>query len=348
MKKANVKLNIKIVCFSIVLFLILIIGMFSFRDIKKDSENITFSGRWFLKEIDGQELQVTLNQGAMIYFWVEGTEVIDVYFRDLLKLDTPYFAYNIDEGDMVRQKITEKRINLPDKERHLITIVVDGMRPSEDKWNYENGVAFEKVDSHGGTIEKEIQDKKKVLFIGDSITEGVLSIGFVGNGEDNSATNSYTWHAAQQLDVEPYFLAYGGIGLSEKGSFTYAADVLDNFSSSRKAEDIPSADLIVFNIGSNDKDISDDDFIQEYRDVVLDLHDRYPGVNIICMIPINQNHDENIKNAVKDYEWCYVVDTSNWDINSYDGTHQIDGGCKVMADKLVEYIKNNNLLNNGR
>lgn len=308
------------------------------------NKNITFDGRWFTKEIEGRTLQVTLNQGAMMYFSVENTEKIDVYFHDLLKKDTPYYAYAIDNGDMVRKQITERQITLPDKNKHLITIIIDGMYASEERWTNEHGIAFERIDCNGGKLEKVVYDKQKILFIGDSITEGIMTLGVAGNCEDNSATNSYTWHTAQQLNVEPYFLAYGGIGISEKGSFTYVSDLLDNLSSTRKTESIPECDLIVFNIGSNDVSISSKDFIQKYKDVVLDLYERYPEINILCVVPINQRHAEDIKKAVGDYDWCYVVETADWEIASFDGTHPIGEGCSDMADKLVEYIKNNNLL----
>lgn len=310
------------------------------------NKNITFEGRWFFKEIDGNGFYIALNQGTMMYFSVENTETIDVYFHDFLKKGTPYYAYSIDNGDMIRQKITEKQITLPDKKKHLITIVVDGMYASEERWTNEHGVAFEKIDCHGGIIEKTMYDKKKILFIGDSITEGIMSIGVAGNCEDNSAVNSYTWHTSQKLGAEPYFLAYGGIGISEKGSFTYVSDVLDNLSSIRKTQTMPECDLIVFNIGSNDVSITSEKFITEYQSIIIDLHKRYPGINIICMVPINQRHAEDIRQAIENYDWCYLAETADWDIVSFDGTHPIGDGCKDMANKLVEFIEEHNLLNN--
>lgn len=328
----------------------LIIGIFLLglsnqkQHILNQNEKITFEGRWFTKEIYGKYLYVTLNQGSMMCFSIENTETIDVYFYNLLGNDTPYFAYAIDNGEMVRQKITERQIILPDKNKHLITIVIDGMHATEERWNSESGVAFEKINCHGGTIEKVSYDKKRILFIGDSITEGIMSLGVAGNCEDNSATNSYTWHASMQLGAEPYFLAYGGIGISEKGSFTYVSEILDNLSSTRKANGIPKCDLIVFNIGSNDINITSENFIKEYQSIILDLHERYSHVDIVCMVPINQSHAEDIKQAVADYDWCYIVETADWDIVSFDGIHPIGEGCRDMADKLVEYINKHDLL----
>lgn len=331
----------------LIIVLIFIIGrniLFDKVEYQDSQDDIYFSGRWFTKDIDGKEMHIALNQGAMLYFAVEGTEVIDVYFHDLMKIDTPYFAYCIDDGDMIRQKITEKSIYLPDKEEHEITIVIDAIYPSDVRWNFEHGVGFEKIDCYDGKIYKVDKDKKKVLYFGDSITEGVMSIGFVGKSEDNSAINSYTWLSAKQLDVEPYFLAYGGIGVSEKGSFTYASEVLDNLSSTRKAEEIPKCDLIIFNIGSNDVNILSEEFIKKYQEIVLDLHERFPDINIVCITPINQRHVDDIKMAVEDYNWCYVAETAEWGVLTSDGTHPIGEWCRIMADKLVEFIEENNLL----
>lgn len=63
-----------------------------------DKQEFALSGRWFEKEIHGQKAWVTLNDGAMIYFKTEGTDNLDVHFLEITALETPYYAYIIDEG----------------------------------------------------------------------------------------------------------------------------------------------------------------------------------------------------------------------------------------------------------
>lgn len=302
--------------------------------------SVEFSGRWFPKEINGKNMMVTVNDGAMLYFKTEGTDYVTAEFTEISQLETPYFAYIIDEGEPVRQKITDGAISLPDQGEHVVQIVVDGMAEREDKWNGEIGVAFHKIVSHGGKITGVVPEKKRIMFIGDSITEGVMALGNVAVSGYNSATHSFPWYTAKELDAEPYFVGFGATGIVETGSFNNCSNMLDYYSASRAAE-IPECDLIVLNTGTNDLETDSSTFIEGYKEVVLKLHDRYPDVQIVCMIPFTQLHGEDIHNAVTDYPWCYVADTAEWKLTYTDGIHPDREGARKAAEYLAEYIKMN-------
>lgn len=305
-----------------------------------DEREFELSGRWFEKNIAGQKAWVTLNDGAMIYFKVKGTNVVDVHFLEITALETPYYAYVIDNGEPVRQLITESRIILPDDKEHLITVVVDGMTESEDKWNGEIGVAFTGIDCGSGEIRGFMPEKKRILFIGDSITEGVLALGNEANSNGNSATHSFPWYTAGMLDAEPYFIGYGATGIFMTGSFSRCADMLDYLSASRPVskEEIPFCDLVVINMGTNDHEADGKTFVQGYREILLKLHDRYPHVKIFCMIPFTQLHSGDIRRAAQEYPWCVVVETEEWDITYTDGIHPDAAGAEQIGERLAEII----------
>ncbi len=306
-----------------------------------DGQEFTLSGRWFEKEIGGQRTWVTLNDGAMIYFKTEGTDTLDIHFLEITALETPYYAYVIDHGEPVRQLITEKRIVLPDDKEHRITIVVDGMTEFEDKWNGEIGVAFTGVDCHGGKITGLMPEKQRILFIGDSITEGVMALSDEANSNGNSATHSFPWYAASLLNAEPYFIGYGATGIFATGSFSNCADMLDYLSATRPVskEDIPTCDLAVINMGTNDHEIDGETFVQGYREILLKLHDRYPHIRIFCMIPFSQLHSEDIKRAAEEYSWCVVVETADWELTYTDGIHPDAAGATQAGERLAEILK---------
>lgn len=305
-----------------------------------DEQDFSLSGRWFEKEIDGQKAWVTLNDGAMIYFEVNGTDTLDVHFLEITVLSTPYYAYVIDDGEPVRQSITESRIILPDDKEHRITIVVDGMTEFEDKWNGEIGVAFTGVDCGSGEIRGFRPEKKRILFIGDSITEGVLVLSTEANSNGNSATHSFPWYTARLLDAEPYFIGYGATGIFMTGSFSRCTDMLDYLSASRPVskEDIPACDMVVVNMGTNDYEVNGEMFVHGYREILLKLHDRYPQIKIFCMIPFSQLHSEDIRRAAEGYSWCVVVETAEWDITYTDGIHPDAAGAEQVGEKLAEVI----------
>lgn len=307
----------------------------------RDEQDFALSGRWFEKEIDGQKAWVTLNDGAMIYFEVKGTDVIDVHFLEITALETPYYAYVIDDGEPVRQLITESRIVLPDDKEHRITVVVDGMTELEDKWNGEIGVAFTGVDCDSGKITGFIPGNKRILFIGDSITEGVMALSDEANSNGNSATHSFPWYTAKQLNAEPYFIGYGATGIFMTGSFSRGIDMLDYLSASRpiSKEDIPACDLVVINMGTNDYEIDGETFTQGYSEFLLKLHDRYPQIKIICMIPFLQLHSDDIRKAAEEFPWCVVAETAEWEITYTDGIHPDAAGAEQVGERLAELIR---------
>ncbi len=306
----------------------------------RNGQDFALSGRWFAKEIDGQKAWVTLNDGAMIYFEVKGTDTLDVHFLEITALATPYYAYVIDDGEPVRQLITESRIDLPDDKEHRITIVVDGMTEFEDKWNGEIGVAFTGVDCGSGEIKGFRPEKKRIIFIGDSITEGVLVLNTEGNSNSNSATHSFPWYTARLLDAEPYFIGYGATGIFMTGSFSRCTDMLDYLSATRyiSKENIPACDMAVINMGTNDHEIDGEMFVYGYREILLKLHDRYPDIKIFCMIPFSQLHSEDIRRAAEEYPWCVVVETAEWDITYTDGIHPDAAGAGQVGERLAEVI----------
>ena len=306
-----------------------------------EEREFELSGRWFEKEIDGQKAWVALNDGAMIYFKIKGTNELNVHFLEITALETPYYAYVIDEGEPVRQLITESRIVLPDDKEHLITIVVDGMTEFEDKWNGEIGVAFTGVDCGRGEVRGFMPEKKRILFIGDSITEGVMALSNEANSNGNSATHSFPWYSAKLLNAEPYFIGYGATGIFMTGTFSRCADMLDYLSAVRPVskEDIPACDLAVINMGTNDHEIDGETFVQGYREILLKLHDRYPQIKIFCMIPFSQLHGEDIRAAAEEYPWCVTVETAEWEITYTDGIHPDAAGAGQIGERLAELIR---------
>ena len=304
-------------------------------------DHFTLSGRWFEKVINGETAWVTVNQGAMIHFRTEGAESAKLRFTEISRLETPYYAYIVDGGEPVRKKITDGSILLPDRGKHEICVVIDGITEREDKWYGEIGVAFHGIECDGrvrGTAPKQ----KTILFIGDSITEGIMTLSDHAVSDYNSATHSFPWYTAKNLDAEPYFVGFGGSGIVAEGSFQTNSVALDYYSVSRPIpeSDMPDCSLAVINTGTNDHGVESDVFTEGYRELLLKVHDRYPDAKVVCMIPFNQSHAGDIRSAAKDYSWCHIVETEGWEISySDEGLHPDAAGSKVIGDNLAEYIR---------
>lgn len=319
-----------------------------FQDYYLIDEMIGLSGRWFDKEIEGKNVKVTVTAGSMMYFFVEGTTKIDIVFQDMENFTKPYFAYSIDDGDMIRRENSETSIVLPDEAPHIIQIVVDGLDGNDNKWEKEVGLAFERIESYGGTITGVLPKQKRILFVGDSITEGAMIHCFVPLAQNNSVIESFPWKTAEMLNVEPYYIGYSSSGITEKGIFHTTSTMLDYYSMNRliQENEIPDCDLIVLFVGTNDESADETVFKEGYEEVLLKLHERYPDVSVVCMIPFTQAQNEGIRELANRFSWCCLVETKDWDVIFSDGVHPSPLGTEEIAQNLSRYIIENKLLEN--
>lgn len=315
----------------------------SSSDFLVTDKKFTLSGRWFQTIINDEPCYNTVTQGAMVYFQIRGTNSFDIKFVDRAHQETPNFAYIIDDGEPIIQSVSENSVELPDTEEHNVTLVMDGMSEGEEKWSEEIGFAFSDIDCHDGEMNGYIPKQKRILFVGDSIVEGCMTLGNEAVSAHNSATHSAPWYTARALYAEPYFLGYGGTGIATQGTFCTTSDSLDYLSEKRyiSSEDYPSCDLIVLNTGTNDYAVKDTEFTKGYEELLNKLHEHYPDVAVICVVPFTQTHAKQIRQVAGKYEWAYLVETAGFYFDTYDKIHPSDEGARKVAGLLVDFITKN-------
>lgn len=156
------------------------------------SDPVGFVGRWFDKEVNGISTKTTINQGSEFYFKVKNTTTININFVLNTTLKTPVFAYSIDGSPMTRQLTTSPLLPAVTTDEHIIRIVVEALDEHEDKWNGEKGVSFKDVTvDAGGVVTGVLPKNRKIMFFGDSITEGIRVLNMNADPDGNSATGAY-------------------------------------------------------------------------------------------------------------------------------------------------------------
>ena len=295
-----------------------------------------YMGRWFDKEIEGENHKVTLTDGAHLYFLIENAASFDVTFTVITTGEEPYFAYSIDGGEPVRQHITEPTVTLPDTGRHTVRLIADGMTEGEGKWDKEKGFAIKSVTpSEGGSMVGIKPQEKVIFFYGDSITEGIRALNMNATSDGNSATNAYSWQCAEALGVTPYLVGYGASGLIMTGSFNTMLNAIDYLSDGRPVEDGVTPDVIVINHGTNDGGQSRKKFEEALDSTITRLQEKYPNTPIVYLIPFNQAHARVISEKLKDTANIYVVETKDWSITYTDGVHPDAAGAKAAGEQLA-------------
>ena len=301
-------------------------------------DDVSFSGRWFEKEIDGVMHHVTVNDGSELYFAVSGTDRVSVNFTVITEQKTPYFAVSVDGKEPVRQKITDPEVRLPDTGRHILRVITDGITESEKKFTEERGFAFRGVDPCGGVLEGVKPDAKTVMFFGDSITEGVRALSMDADSDGNSATHSYPWYCCLKLGMIPVNVGFAASGVVGAGSFAPCLDALDRLSASRTTDGIPAPDIVVVAHGHNDVWFKDTDVRPRYRAVLERLHEKYPDAVIISLIPFSQTHAQTISECAAEYDFVHLISTEGWNPDTTDGIHLNAAGAKSAGERLADEI----------
>lgn len=317
---------------------------FSLPKYSEIEQQVGFFGRWFEKKIDGVTCKCTINQGSELYFKVKGATKVDLIFKINTDLETPYFAYSIDGNEFTRQQITTSTINLPSAGEHIIRVVIDGITEHEYKWISEKSVAFEKAVVDSGTIKGIIPKNRKIIFYGDSITDGINVLNSSATANGNSAIGAFPFITCKKLNSISYRVGFGSTGVTKSGSgkVPKCLTVIDNMTAQREEQYI-EPDLIVINHGTNDPKSTDEDssnFINEYNQVLERLRIKYPGVPIFAVIPFRQFHADDIRACVSGKEWVYLIETQGWNVPYTDGVHPNVEGGKIAGEKLsLEILK---------
>ncbi len=297
------------------------------------------TGRWFKKSVGGGNYYFTNADGSAAYFKVVGSKYVNINFVSNVSAGTPYFAYSIDGGKMKRQSISKKKVSVGNRKRHYVRLIIDATSEYENRWRGEAGVGIKSIEpvTKTGVVTAVKPQNAVIAFYGDSISKGVRTLN-MGTPSGTSATHSYSWYCAEQLDLVPYFAGFGASGIIQPGTADKCINVINKFSASRKAASF-TAEVIVVEHGTNDVFTHGDGYVAEYRKVLELLHKNHPKAKVFAMIPLNQIHADEIRLAVSAYKkWCTVVETSSLTLPYTDGIHPSASGSKTMGKYLAKKI----------
>lgn len=304
------------------------------------TEPVGFVGRWFDSTISGTNVKSTINQGSELYFKVKNTTSINVNFIVNTAYKTPYFAYSIDGADMTRQLVTSPTLPTVSLDEHIIRVVVDAVTEAENKWIGEKGFAFKDitVDSTG-TVTGVLPKNKKIMFFGDSITEGIRVLNMNADSDGNSATGAFPYIASTNLNAISYRVGFGGAGVTKggNGGVPSLINFIDNMTKNKLAP-YYEPDIIVVNIGTNDFDAATDVFKSQYTAVINRLLIKYSGTPLFIMVPFSGARKSEITDITNNKKGVYMVDTTGWDISTTDGLHPDAAGSIKAGTKLSDYI----------
>ena len=142
---------------------------------------------------------------------------------------------------------------------HLLELAVKSTTETQNRWNAGNStrVAFTGLGlANGATTLAPLPSPLKFLIYGDSITEGVRTLGeAAANDTDrNDAMQSWAWHLGRLLGADIGVVGFGaqGITVAGSGNVPVLGSSWNNLYSGVARSFATQPDLVILNIGTND------------------------------------------------------------------------------------------------
>ncbi|MCR5468675.1 MAG: Ig-like domain-containing protein [Lachnospiraceae bacterium] len=312
---------------------------------KDVSGTFATSGKWYTRSFGGKKYQATSTAGSSFYFKTTGTKKVTIKFAFSTSLNKPRIAYSIDGKDFQYKNVGSKvTLNLGNAKTHYVRVVLDSVSPYEDRWIGNGALAVKSITANTastGVVTAIAPQNPVVVFYGDSITEGIRTIGDGLNTSGSSATHSYAWYTAEKLGAIPYMVGFASCGITETGSFSKAYNIVTyNMDGSKTTSYPTNVGAIVVEFGANDASCSDSDFQSGYQTLIKKIHKLYSSAKIVCVRPpFSDRNGASISTIAAKYSYASELTTSTLNLGTYDNIHPNASGAKKIAKALAKKIK---------
>jgi lysophospholipase L1-like esterase len=312
-------------------------------------------GRWDQRAADRA---ITVNTGSEIVVRFSGTRLTFFFDTSIYKHEKPTVTIRLDELGWEDREVAERMevaTSGPATQEHVARLVARGFREWDNRWSppLESALIFLGVTagSGGQLLAPPPRPRWQIEFLGDSITEGVLTMGRGPQSEWprlSDGRRAYAFQTAELLNAAPFIVGFGRLGITVGGNGGVPR-AIESFPF--VYQDVPKERLqpvaVVIALGANDAKAKADQFLADYLDYVAAVREAYPVAHIFCMRPLNGTHAKEILAAVErlaatDDKKVHYADTSGWidpKTDTTDGLHPNVEGHRCVAEKLAVVIQ---------
>ncbi|MDE2575538.1 MAG: SGNH/GDSL hydrolase family protein, partial [Rhodospirillales bacterium] len=207
---------------------------------------------------------------------------------------------------------------------HLLEVVVKSTTETQNRWNAPSNTAvvFTGITLDAGAVVlAPLAAPLHVLVYGDSITEGVRTLGeSAANDTDrNDAALGWAWRLGALLGAEVGVVGFGATGISVAGSGNVPAlpTSYASIMSGVARGFTPAPDLVVFNIGTNDGTANT---VAAMTAVLNGVIAACPAAVLAVLRPFNGNQAANLQAAIAACSApaaCHYIDTTGFFNTAY-------------------------------
>ena len=319
-------------------------------------ESIRLTGRW---DTQNEDYATATATGSYIEFCFKGTAATILFNCDNNKYPYPHLWIQLDDGDKTEAMVDNYiRICAKEDKEHTCKIIFKGTVEEYRRWHtpLENKISFCGVITD--TPVKIAEDTRKTIeFVGDSITEGVLtdenyygengenkfSIGQFNRVYQDDVTATYAWLTAEKLNLRPIFMGYGAVGVTHSGmgAVPKAAEAYPyNFEGSPISH--KSADYVLINHGANDRGGSLENYLSNYEELLNVIIKMNPKSKIIALSAFcgafhkelgDFIDEDNKRNGTS----IAFIDSDSW--VPVEPLHPDRNGHKIIAEALTKRLE---------
>lgn len=322
------------------------------------NSNIGYIGRWAKYE----NTMTATAPGSRFVISFKGKEALLYFDTEFNQSPMPHLWISIDSG--ARTEVTLDRfirLYAPEDGEHTVTVILKSMVEMFPRWKMPlaNKISFMGLDAEE-LLPAPKSGKKTIEFVGDSITEGVLTDPYCAPWPidetkiswtydernrpwQDDTTATYAWKTAEALGLEPIMMGYGAVGTGRSGCGGVAA-APEAYPYCFEGAPISFAhpDYVFINHGTNDRPDSSEVFKKNYTALIEAIYTAHPATQIICMIPFIGAHAEDIEEIVKLYNSekgknIILIDGSKW--LPPNPLHPDRAGHALAAEKLAPILK---------
>lgn len=316
-----------------------------------DNANIRYYGRWGVESPWNPGMASTAC-GAKLEFAFSGTDAV-------LHFDTannahpyPHLYISVDGGAKTEAPLHAfLRVQAAESGAHTVTVILKSAVEAQHRWH---SPLIAKVSFLGVTADALLplpeNRKKTIEFVGDSITEGVLVDADLSKQEgiacrvfQDDVTATYAYLTAQALDLEPYFMGYGAVGITKGGqgavpkceeAYPYC------FNGVRKT--YKSCDYILINHGANDQNAPVQTYLDGYRALLDQIIAANPASKLFVLSAFCGAHHRELGELICAYNRekgtaVHFIDSTGW--VPKEPLHPLRAGHRVIAQHLIPILK---------
>lgn len=290
-----------------------------------------------------------------------GSTIEIAFFGDsiLLYFDTknyeepvPHIYVQVDGGALTESPIY-KRLRIKAKNgEHIVKIIYKSAVEAQNRFFHPlvGRISFMGYEAEKNSVLPQ-DNRKSIEFIGDSITEGVLTDadseesdwGQPSRPHVDDVTSTYAYLTAEHFGLKDLHMGYGAVGVTHGGmGGVPKASAAYPYCFDGAPVTYGHPDYILINHGANDVYGDAEKYVAEYKELLHLVRTTHPDAVIICLAAFCGAFPRELEKLVEDFnkenrDNVHFIDATLW--VPKNPLHPLRGGHKVIAEKLIAALK---------